>query len=500
MNAAPKGINGEAVRALSRDPLAFCRRVLKVEPWEMQRRILRALWTPGVRTVAVKSAHGTGKSYQAAAATHAWLYGMPDRQVITTAPGMRQVGNVWREIRAMYRGAEERGTPLGGEMPPRAFRLHISERWHAIGFSSDKPEAVVGSHVPNGTLVVMDEANGVAAPIWDALLGLLTGENDKLLVIFNPTRANGPSYDLWREDHAGYQMEHIPSDAPLPEGTPASLQRFTISAYDTPNVQAGREVVKGLVTRGWVEWVKKKWGVNNPNYKARVLGQFPDGGDHTVVPHEWFDLAVQRWHDAEDLGWSGVHRFGLDVAREGPDDTVAADFFPGLGVRALHRHIKASTTDTAWWMSTLVDRDCIGVNVDADGIGAGVFDRLVEFGDVPGLVDMRGMRAAQNHQRFFNARSEWYWNLRERLDPQGPDPIALPPDDALRGQLTALEWKEVKGRIFVERKEDWRKRLPDASSPDEADAVCYAVWDESGTEHVDVDPMDLARDGTFAIE
>lgn len=44
---------------------------------------------------------------------------------------------------------------------------------------------------------------------------------------------------------------------------------------------------------------------------------------------------------------------------------------------------------------------------------------------------------------FRNRRAEMYWMLREALDPTNPDPIALPPDAELLGDLTAVRYKVV---------------------------------------------------------
>jgi hypothetical protein len=46
--------------------------------------------------------------------------------------------------------------------------------------------------------------------------------------------------------------------------------------------------------------------------------------------------------------------------------------------------------------------------------------------------------------RFFNKRSEVAWRMREALDPTADDPIALPPDQELLGDLVALRFKIVR--------------------------------------------------------
>ena len=62
------------------------------------------------------------------------------------------------------------------------------------------------------------------------------------------------------------------------------------------------------------------------------------------------------------------------------------------------------------------------IRVDADGLGAGVFDRLNEqLGSV--TVEMRGGMRAENNERYLNRRAEWYFTLRELLDPDSDNPF-----------------------------------------------------------------------------
>ena len=55
---------------------------------------------------------------------------------------------------------------------------------------------------------------------------------------------------------------------------------------------------------------------------------------------------------------------------------------------------------------------------------------------------------------FFNKRSEWWWRMREALDPAYGEEIALPPDSQLRADLCAPRWRLGSRGIQVESKED----------------------------------------------
>ena len=396
----------------------------------------------------------THNTFVAATAALTWLLTGQDRLVITTAPTWRQVKELlWKEIRGIVAACEKRGMPVGATPLPSAPELRITDQWMAIGFASDNPVNMQGWHSTGGTLVVIDEANGVEPPLWDALQGVLTGANDRLLAIANPTESAGPFFNLWKDDRA---------------------VKFSISAYDTPNVQQGRAVIPGVVTREWVEDRKREWGEGSALFRSRVLGEFPDKDDG-LVPLAWIE-AGNRQHDrlTTENGWKGHAVLGVDVARYGPDSTVAAIAYQ-QGVRSIMRFRKADTMETVQWILSLV-RECpdiTDVQVDADGLGAGVFDALKQH--LGGrAIELRGGMSALMADRYANRRAEWYWTLRERLDPtRNKIPFAIPNVDALTTQLQTIgHTLGNKGRITLESKDDIRRRI--GQSPDEADAVAYA--------------------------
>lgn len=124
------------------------------------------------------------------------------------------------------------------------------------------------------------------------------------------------------------------------------------------------------------------------------------------------------------------------------------------------------------------------VAVDVIGIGAGVVDRLDEL-DYE-IIPVNVAHAAKNRDgdtlkdaagllEFVNLRSYVWWHLRDRLNPDGDEPLALPLDDRLTGDLCAPHYTYTSdGKIKVESKDDIRKRLK--RSTDGGDAVCLAVY------------------------
>ncbi|MDP2157878.1 MAG: hypothetical protein Q8K68_09250, partial [Nitrospirota bacterium] len=55
---------------------------------------------------------------------------------------------------------------------------------------------------------------------------------------------------------------------------PGGYHTITISAFDTPNVMQGKEVIPGLITRENVEATKNKYGEKSAFYRASVKAEF----------------------------------------------------------------------------------------------------------------------------------------------------------------------------------------------------------------------------------
>ncbi|MFO7325985.1 MAG: hypothetical protein DIU62_009735, partial [Pseudomonadota bacterium] len=248
------------------DPVWWVREILGDEPWEKQVEILEAV--RDYKRTAVASCHAAGKSWIAARVALWFLYSHPYSIVATTAPSFRQVKRVlWQEIRRAHRRAR---VPLGGRLLQT--ELQIDDKWYAFGFSTRDPDRFQGLHEGH-VLVIVDEAAGVSPEIWTAIEGVLTGAHTRLLAIGNPTEPSGPFYELFREP---------------------GVAKIHISAFDTPNVQAGRILIPGLVDREWVEDKKRRWGESSPMYQSRVLGRFPESGKDTLIPLSWVQAAQER--------------------------------------------------------------------------------------------------------------------------------------------------------------------------------------------------------------
>ena len=461
-------------------PLHFARELLGVDLWDKQEEVLLALRDH--RRVAVKAGNGVGKGFTAAVSVLWFLASHTPATVLTTAPTARQVQHVlWREIHRVY---HESICKFGGRLMDT--RLELSHDQFALGLSTDNVDQFQGFHSPN-MLIVVDEAEGVEEPIYEAIDAVMTSGNAKLLLIGNPTSAGGTFRRAFHEDRHLYH-------------------NITISTLDSPNVKQQRLVMPGLVTHEWVAERVKVWGEESPMYRARVMGDFSDQASNSLISLLHIEAAIQR-HAAEEvqLGESAILPpvlpaiLAVDVARFGEDQSVLLVATPsavlwleahhgldtmelaGRVVEAHRRWSAAHDSGPALSVPGSLGPDSVElatvkkIVVDEVGVGAGVVDRLKELG-LP-VTGINVGRPARQRAQFANLRAEGYWRLYD-LFSQGH--ISIPNDPELVGQLASLRYSyNSRGQLIIEGKDDARARgIP---SPDKADAMMLAFLGHNPT-------------------
>ena len=436
-------------------PVAFAREVLGVHLWHKQAEVLTALTEH--RRVAVKSGNGLGKGFCAAVALLWFIHAHPGEAIaLSTAPTFRQVRHVlWRQIRRLYRPAAR---TLGGEM--RHTRWDLADNRYALGLSADGADQFQGFHSPN-VFIVVDEAEGVSEEIYEAIESVMTSADPLLLLIGNPTSMSGAFRRAFHEERGIYRP-------------------VTISALESPNVQAGRVVIPGLATSQWVEERREIWGEDSPLYHARVLGEFPDQGEDTLIALSNIEAAVRKIVDA--VSWTidsetviGSDRaaaddviLAVDVARYGSDHSVILRR-RGDHVEDIQSLAHVDTMRLASRVADAIrDHNPAYVLIDEVGIGAGVVDRLRQLGHPVHGVNVA--RKAHNDKKFINLRAEGYFRLRDRFV---SGRIYIPDDLRLIAELSSLRYSyDSYDRLKIESKDEIRKRnLP---SPDRADALMLA--------------------------
>lgn len=203
-----------------------------------------------------------------------------------------------------------------------------------------------------------------------------------------------------------------------------------------------------------------------------------------LFPADWVRAATARYEAIKDtpaLANTPMLAMGVDVARGGADSTVIVArrgnvFLPPQLVPTTEARTGPEVGSTV----IRARRDRATIVVDANGVGASVYDYLVSQTNLEPGEDVRAYvgsersltRDSSGNYGFTNARSESYWKLREMLDPSSKYPISIPNDEEMITELLSMTWQEQSGRIKVIPKLDLIKIL--GRSPDKADALALA--------------------------
>lgn len=451
------------------DPVVYAAEVFGLQVWDEQAKFLRAARDHA--RVTVTSGHKTGKTRSLGVL--AWWFtsdpdARPEARVPMTSSSAEQLKRaLWREVTALWRLATARGYDL----PEPALDPATGVRWddgrEIFGFSTRDAERAAGV---SGAWIkyLIDEASGVAATIFEAIEGNRAGGkggSTSTVLASNPTQQSGEFF----ESHHGKR---------------ALYHALTISSEDAAKCDPP---IPGLATDEWVAEKRREWGADSPVYAVRVCGRFPGSSSDAVIGVSAVLASVARWDDVP-FGDAPL-TIGLDVARFGDDDTVAAPR-RGYKLARLHRLPPGDgpTTAAAFlvWLagSGLVRKgETPTVNVDANGLGAAVYDSLAGEGfthegvayrpreHVRAVAVNTGM-AAREGDKFANLRAELHFAGRAWLDEGG----ALPDDAKLQAEALAPKYRmDARGRLLVSLKDDIRALI--GRSPDACDAWLLSLFE-----------------------
>lgn len=195
-----------------------------------------------------------------------------------------------------------------------------------------------------------------------------------------------------------------------------------------------------------------------------------------VIPTAWVDIAMARWKEL--IIKPPMDSTGVDVARGGKDKTIIARRH-GLWFDRAIEFPGSETPDGPSVAGQVIahNRDQSVVHIDVIGVGASPYDFLKDLTQtIPVNVSESATGFDKSGRlRFFNLRSQLWWKMREALDPQANNGIALPPDSKLKADLCAPTWRPQGPIIRVEGREEIVKRI--GRSPDWASAYILALMD-----------------------
>jgi hypothetical protein len=470
---------------------------------ENDERVGRAAWTPqpGPQTLAIESpADVTGYGGAAGGGKTDWLLGTAltrHRKSIVFRREFVQLRDVISRTKDILADSPDAGRFNGQSLTwrfddGRSLELGAVQREDDWRKYRGRPHDFIG--IDEATEFLENQVRGLLG--W--LRTTVTGQRCRIGLTFNPpTGPDGQWVVRWfapwlDETHpnpakpgelrwyatVGGEEKEVPDGTPFeddgemvyPQSRTFIPARLSDNPYqDTPEYRATLQ------------------SLPEPLRSQLLKGDFAAGTDldpWQVIPTAWVKQAQARWR-AQPKPPGPMTCIGLDVAHGGKDKTVIAprhdhwfaplQKFPGVatpnGISAAVLVVKAIQPPAF-------------VNVDAIGYGASAAERLAEKGPVGFDLPAHAINVAARSEhrdksgkyRMLNVRAEAYWRLREALDPESYQHLALPDDPELLSDLTSAKYEITTAGIKIEDKAEISARL--SRSPDCGDAVALAMLPE----------------------
>lgn len=450
----------ESIPIWRNDPVIFFREVLEFEPDDWQAEAAGNLaHSP---KVSIKSGQGVGKTAFEAAVFLWFIVCFPYPRIVATAPTKQQLHDVlWSEI-SKWMSRSVLLSQLLKWTKTYVYMVGNEKRWFGVARTATKPENMQGFHEDN-MLFIVDEASGVADPIMEAILGTLSGANNKLLLCGNPTKTSGAFYDSHTRDRALYKCH-------------------TVSSADSR--RTNKENIESLV---------KKYGWDSNVVRVRVRGEFPNQEDDVFISLSVIEQCGSRLYELDDNKGMPYIIFGVDVARFGDDETVIYRNVKGKLKIVKERRgqdlMKTVGDIVVQYKKAIKEfpdyRGRIYVNIDDTGLGGGVTDRLKEVKREQKLnrlfvvpinaaekieTDTKAGKDAAEH--YNNLTTHMWAVLKELLENRE---IEIENDDETFAQLSSRKYfLASNGKLELESKKEMKKRQLD--SPDRGDAAALSVY------------------------
>jgi hypothetical protein len=299
-------------------------------------------------------------------------------------------------------------------------------------FGGDRYDALRGVRLDG---LVLDEVSQIKKELWiDVCQPALSDRLGWAIFISTPSGIN-----LFSELY--YKALEEPKDW--------SAARYTV--YDTDSIHPD-------------EVTRLKRDMSETSFAREYLCDFSAAGDDQLIALADTEDAAKRTYQSDHVKMSPVV-LGIDPARFGDDRSVVFRRQGKQGYKPIvYRGI--DNMDLAARVANLIEEhNPDAVFCDA-GAGSGVIDRLRQLSyDV---IEIPFGGKATKPEQYINRRTEMWWLMKQWIEEGG----AIPNDTALKQELaTPIYWYDNVGRRVLESKDQIKKRLQGAGSPDLADAL-----------------------------
>lgn len=209
-----------------------------------------------------------------------------------------------------------------------------------------------------------------------------------------------------------------------------------------------------------------------------------------VIPTEWVRAAQKRWMERDAPGTPGgahpatpLTAVGIDAVRGGNDFMTLSrrydNYFDEV-IKWPGARVPDGPTAATLVFSILGKTDAY-INVDVIGVGATTYDHLKPIYKRTYPVNASEAsyyRDRSGKLKMRNVRAEMHWRMRDALDPENGDDLALPNDPEVLADLCAARYKLSSAGVLIEEKAEIKERI--GRSPDVGEAIMLCNMPGSG--------------------
>jgi hypothetical protein len=445
-----------------------------------------SVWRPGQviqNRLRIEAGHTVGKTKLASGLVNHFFDCFAPAIIYTFAPTWEQIHDLlWKEIKAdrTAKGLPGRILDLALDNGP----AHFAKGRATSNAGGQGTERVQGQH-GQYLMFVLDEAEGVADFVYDAVDSMTSGGISLVLMLANPRT----------------RTSRFHKSAAL-----STVKSFRISCLYHPNVLAGRELVPNAVRREYVAGMIEKhcevvvehdgdqytfeapWQpgtIYRPNaeFLFRVLGIAPANlADNVLIPVGRYEAATQRRATGQQPQSA---RMGVDVARYGKDMGTLyirhngrvwrAAQFAQLDTYEYYRRIKEQALALR-----KIGVTSLHIRVDGGGgFGGGVIDQLAH--DLELVRAIPDLAIIEVHFNGVPYRADAYADLATEMYAEAGEALkalaVTNAPEALGQDLCerSYRWMNTRGLTVkqLEPKEGFKKRV--GRSPDDGDGLALAL-------------------------
>jgi len=340
------------------------------------------------KRTSIRSGHGTGKDALASWLIYWFMTTRAYGKVACTAPTGRQLNDIlWSELAKWHRYlyfADEfviqkdkmfhRDSPR--EWWCRALSPSVSANKEA------QAETLAGLHAPH-LFIIVDEASGVHDPVFVPLEGALTQEDNKVLLIGNPTKNSGYFHET--------------------QFDPKIMGKWLRFHWDSRK--------SSNVTEEMINYFLEKYGEDSNVFRIRVAGEPPVDAENTLIPLNW---AMECVGNSYIVNVDEPKYISCDIARYGEDASIILPR-QEFKIEPWKTFRKMNTAELAGHiMQSFIDDNAEGIGIDGIGIGGPVADILYKKKNGRKFThEVNVSTSSTDPKRFNRLRDELWWKMRD---------------------------------------------------------------------------------------